>query len=191
MIEAEADRLGRFVANLLDMARLSSGPIELRPEPADIGELVATALQRSADLLKGREVKVEISPDVPMLSLDAVLFEQVLVNLIDNAARYSPPGSSLTIRAGQRANTIEIRILDEGPGIPPDELERVFDRFHRIPAAERRTGTGLGLAICKGFVEALGGTIRAGNRTDRQGAIMTVSFPSTLFVVPAQPEPAQ
>ena len=99
MIETEADRLARFVANLLDMARLSSGPIELRREPVDIGELVATALQRRADLLRERSVGLDIPSDLPMLSLDAVLFEQVLVNLIDNAARYSPQGSALTIKA--------------------------------------------------------------------------------------------
>ena len=184
MIETEADRLGRFVANLLDMAKLSSGSIELRREPTDIGEVVATALQRCSELLKQRRVEVEVPADLPMLSLDPVLFEQILVNLIDNAARYSSVDSTLTIRAIRHAQAIDIQVLDEGPGIPAEELQRVFERFHRLPHSGRGAGSGLGLAICKGFVEALGGSIRAGNRTDHSGALMTISFPFTLFVAP-------
>ena len=185
MIESEAERLARFVANLLDMAKLSSGSIELKREPADIGEVIATALSRSEDRLKDRQVAVEVPVDLPMLSLDVVLFEQVLVNLIDNAARYSPSGSPLTVSAAQTGDEIEIRVIDEGPGIPIEELERVFERFHRVPQAERRPGAGLGLAISKGFIEALGGSIRAENRTGRSGAVMIVSFPSAMSVAPA------
>jgi two-component system sensor histidine kinase KdpD len=190
MIEAEANRLGQFVANLLDMARLSSGPMVLRREPVDIGEIVATALERCGDLVRGRNVHVDIPPDLPMVSLDAVLFEQVLVNLLDNAARYSPTASPLSVRALKENGFVRIQVLDEGPGIPPDEIARVFERFHRVPGAGRPAGTGLGLTICKGFVEALGGSIAAANRTDRSGAIFTIDFPEALVVKRNESGPA-
>lgn len=182
MIETEADRLGRFVSNLLDMARLSSGPIELHREPVEIGEVVATALSRASNLLKDRVVEVDTDPDLPLLSLDPVLFEQVLVNLIDNATRYSSPGSAIVIRAVRSGERVIIQVIDEGQGIPPHELERVFEQFHRAPAESQTPGTGLGLSICKGFVEALGGSIKAENREGRSGAMLTITFPSTLFI---------
>jgi len=113
-----------------------------------------------------------------MLSLDVMLFEQVLVNLLDNAAKYAPPGSQITIRARRAFDTIAIEVLDEGPGIPEDRLERVFEKFHRVKQGDRqRAGTGLGLAICRGFIEALGGKIKAANRADRPGAMFSITFP--------------
>jgi two-component system sensor histidine kinase KdpD len=113
-----------------------------------------------------------------MLRLDAVLFEQVLFNLLDNAAKYSPPGSRIGVRAARDGELIEIEVVDEGPGIPPSDLERIFDKFYRVQAQDRRrAGTGLGLAICRGFVEALGGWIVARNRRDRSGAVLTIRVP--------------
>jgi two-component system, OmpR family, sensor histidine kinase KdpD len=101
------------------------------------------------------------------------------VNLLDNAAKYSPPDSQITIRARRTFGAVTIELLDEGPGIPEDRLERVFEKFHRVKQGDRqRAGTGLGLAICRGFVEALGGKIVAANRADRSGAIFTITFPS-------------
>ena len=170
MIQSEADRLGRFVANLLDMAKLESGSIQLRREPVDIGEVLATALDRCAGPLADRRTVVETAADLPMLSLDVILFEQVLVNLIDNAARYAPSGSVIVVRALLAQENLRIEVLDEGPGIPPGELERIFDKFHRVHDGDRwRAGTGLGLSIARGFVEALGGSVTAANRTDRLG----------------------
>src|SRR5262249_29265045 len=154
----------------------------------DIGDVVATALTRSAALLKERKVSVDMPPDLPLVSLDATLFEQVLVNLIDNAARYSPARSPIAVRAGFGPEALTVQVLDEGPGIPPPELERIFDRFHRVPTGERRSGTGLGLAICRGFVEALGGSVKAENRTDRPGAAITITLPAALFVAPQKAE---
>ncbi len=181
-IEAEAERLNRFVGNLLDMTRLESGPIALRSEPVDLAEIVATALRRTASQLQSRSVRVELSPDLPMLRLDPVLFEQVLVNLLDNAAKFAPPGSTVTVH-GRGNGRILLSVADQGPGIPPEELERVFEKFYRVPERDRRrVGTGLGLAICRGFVEAMGGTIVAANRTDGPGTVMTVAFPTTLIV---------
>ena len=111
-----------------------------------------------------------------------VLFEQVLFNLLDNAAKYSPNGSTVQLRAYRRDAQVWIELLDEGDGIPPNDLERIFDKFYRVRSADRqRAGTGLGLAICRGFVEAMGGTITADNRTDRRGAVFVIKLP-----VPAQ-----
>ena len=192
MIEAEADRLGRFVANLLDMARVQAGAIELEHNAVDIGEVISTALDRCAGLLENHRAVVEVPVDFPMLLLDVVLFEQVLVNLIENAARYAPAESAVTLRVSQMPDRIIIEILDEGPGIPAEELERVFEKFHRVRERDRRpAGTGLGLAICRGFVEALGGTIRAANRSDRSGAVFTITFPSRLIVSTEQPKAVQ
>ena len=113
-----------------------------------------------------------------MLDLDDVLFEQVLFNLLDNAAKYAPAGSLVTINAWQQNGQVCLQVIDEGPGIPPADLEHVFDKFYRAGGADRRrAGTGLGLAICRGFIEAMHGTITAANRTDRTGAVFTIMLP--------------
>jgi two-component system sensor histidine kinase KdpD len=177
-LQAEAERLNRFVANLLDMTRLESGAVELKLELIDVAEIIGAALRRAATVLSGHRVEVEIDPDLPMLRVDPVLLEQVLFNLFDNGAKYSPAGSRIDIRATRDAGLVEIEIVDEGPGIPPADLERIFDKFYRVQAQDRRrAGTGLGLAICRGFVEALGGWIAARNRRDRPGAVLTVRLP--------------
>ena len=160
-LQEEAERLNRFVANLLDMTRLESGAIELKLELIDVAEIVGSALQRAGNVLARHRVEVDIEPGLPMLRLDAVLFEQVLFNLLDNAAKYSPAGSRIDIRAKRDGELVEIEVVDEGPGIPPADFERIFDKFYRVQAQDRRrAGTGLGLAICRGFVEALGGMDR-------------------------------
>jgi two-component system, OmpR family, sensor histidine kinase KdpD len=177
-LQDEAERLNRFVANLLDMTRLESGAIELKLELLDVAEIVGSALQRAGNVLAGHHVEVEIDPHLPTLRIDAVLFEQVLFNLLDNAAKYSPAGSRIDVRASQDGELIEIEVVDEGPGIPPADFERIFDKFYRVQAQDRRrAGTGLGLAICRGFVEALGGSIVARNRRDRSGAVLTIRMP--------------
>jgi two-component system sensor histidine kinase KdpD len=177
-LQEEAERLNRFVSNLLDMTRLESGAVELRLELIDVSEIVGSALQRAGNVLAGHRVEVDIEPALPMLRLDAVLFEQVLFNLLDNAAKYSPAGGRIDIRASRDGELVEIEVVDEGPGIPPSDFERIFDKFYRVQAQDRRrAGTGLGLAICRGFVEALGGWIVARNRRDRSGAVFMIRMP--------------
>ena len=177
-LQEEAERLNRFVSNLLDMTRLESGAIELKLELIDVAEIVGSALQRAGNVFAGHHVDVNLEPHLPMLRIDAVLFEQVLFNLLDNAAKYSPSGSRIDVRASRDGELIEIELVDEGPGIPPADLERIFDKFYRVQAQDRRrAGTGLGLAICRGFVEALGGSIIARNRRDRSGAVLTIRMP--------------
>jgi two-component system, OmpR family, sensor histidine kinase KdpD len=180
-IQDEAERMTRFVANLLDMTRLQTGEIALQREPVDIGEVVGTALQRTSGLLGGHKVVVDLDPALPMLDLDVVLFEQVLVNLLDNAAKYAPPGSTVAVAGRTVVGGVEVAVSDEGKGLASEDLTRVFDKFYRASRGDRqRAGSGLGLAICKGFVEALGGTIRAANREDRSGATFVLSFPREI-----------
>jgi len=160
------------------MTRIESGALELKFELIDVAEIVGAALQRAGSVLAGHRVEVAIEPGLPMLRLDAVLFEQVLFNLLDNAAKYSPVNTRIDIRATRDGELVEIEVVDEGPGIPPADFERVFDKFYRVQAQDRRrAGTGLGLAICRGFVEALGGWILARNRRDRSGAVLTIRMP--------------
>ena len=181
-IQEEAERLNRFIGNLLDMTRLESGPLTLKGGLADLSDAVGAVLRRADRILSVYQVRVDLQPGLPMLNLDMVLFEQVLFNLLDNAAKYSAPGSTIQLCARSDAGRVRIEVLDEGDGIPEADLERVFTKFYRVRQADRqRAGTGLGLAICRGFVEAMGGTITAGNRPDRSGAVFTISLP-----VPAQ-----
>ncbi|MDB5407324.1 MAG: osmosensitive channel signal transduction histidine kinase [Rhodospirillales bacterium] len=178
-IQEEAERLNRFVTNLLDMTRLEAGALEPNFALIDVGEIVGTALHRAAKVLEHHRVAVELTPDLPMLSLDFVLFEQVIFNLLDNAAKYAPPGTTVTVRAWRQGSAVAIEVLDEGAGIPPDQVDRVFEKFYRVVRSDRkRAGTGLGLAISRGFVEALGGTITAANRSDRSGAVFTIVLPA-------------
>ena len=174
----EAERLNRFVANLLDMTRIDSGAIELKREMTDLSDVVGAALQRCGKILGDHRVSVTLAPDLPMFPIDFVLMEQVLVNLLDNAAKYAPKATTIEIDARAVDGEIVIEVRDEGPGIPVDDLERIFDKFYRVRSGDRqRAGTGLGLAICRGFVEAQGGTISAANRPARSGAVFTIRLP--------------
>ena len=178
-IHSEAERLNRFIANLLDMTRLEAGAVALHRASQDPAEAVAGALERAAGVLAGHHVAVDLAHDLPAVDLDPVLFEQALFNLLDNAAKYAPGGSTIRVEALATAAGVAIRVIDEGEGIPPEEIDRVFDKFHRIEKGDRvRAGTGLGLAVARGFVEAIGGTLAVGNRSDRTGAVFTVTLPA-------------
>jgi two-component system sensor histidine kinase KdpD len=190
-VQDEGERLNRFVANLLDMTRLDSGRIEPKREMIDVSDIVGAALQRAAKILAGHTVTVTLAPDLPMLAVDFLLLEQVLFNLLDNAAKFAPEGSAIEI-AGRRENgEAVIAVSDEGPGLPPDALERIFDKFYRVQGGDRqRAGTGLGLAICRGFVEAQGGRITASNRGGRSGAVFTIRLPIPETAARHSPERA-
>ncbi|MBR0746130.1 sensor histidine kinase KdpD [Bradyrhizobium japonicum] len=174
----ESERLNRFIANLLDMTKLESGAVVPNAALHDLGEIVGSALRRASKILTAHKVELVLAADLPMLQLDAVLFEQVLFNLLDNAAKYSLPDTTISIRSRREGNHVVLEIADQGGGIPPDELESVFDKFYRVQKGDHvRPGTGLGLAISRGFVEAMQGTISAANRSDRSGAILTIRLP--------------
>jgi two-component system sensor histidine kinase KdpD len=182
-IQEESERLNRFIGNLLDMTRLESGAIVPHAEPIDLSDLAGSALRRASKVLAQHKIEVDLDANLPMLKLDAVLFEQVLFNLLDNAAKYTPPGTAVRLRARREDGAVRIEVADEGPGIPQSDLELVFDKFYRVHAADnKRAGTGLGLAICRGFVEAMGGTIAAANRLDGHGAVFTITFPPGVAV---------
>lgn len=184
--EDEAERLNRFVGNLLDMTRLESGVLQPKLEATEVAEVVGAAADRSKALVARHRLVLDIAPDLPLTLLDPILLEQVLVNLIDNAAKYAPAGTTITVSARDEKGLV-LRVLDEGDGIPEDKLEAIFDKFHRIHHGDSaQAGTGLGLAICRGFVETMGGRVTAGNRGDRRGAVLTVTFPPDL-AAPALP----
>jgi two-component system sensor histidine kinase KdpD len=181
--QEETERMTRFINNLLDMTRLDSGALQPKREACDLHDIVGSALQRTGKQLAKHKVVVNIPQDLPMLSLDAVLMEQVLVNLLDNAAKYSPEGSMVEIVGTQHRFATTLALRDEGPGIPPDDLPKIFDFFHRAKNADRqRAGIGLGLAICRGFVQAMGGRISAHNRRDREGSVFEIEFPASLVM---------
>jgi two-component system, OmpR family, sensor histidine kinase KdpD len=178
----ESERLNRFIANLLDMTKLESGAIVPNTALHDVGEIVGSALRRASKILNSHKIELVLAADLPMLQLDAVLFEQVLFNLLDNAAKYSPTNTTIAIRSQRDKDHVVLQVTDEGDGIPPNELESVFDKFYRVQKGDHvRPGTGLGLAISRGFVEAMRGTISAANRSDRSGAVLTIRLP-----IPAQ-----
>jgi two-component system sensor histidine kinase KdpD len=141
-----------------------------------VQDLIGSALGQIENRLADRKVRVEVSPELPLVSLDFVLIVHALVNLLDNALKYSPDGSPLEIRAQIDAGEIQISVLDRGIGIPPGDLSRVFDKFYRVHRPEHVTGTGLGLAISKGIIEAHKGRIWAANRPGG-GTIVTLALP--------------
>ncbi|HEY0331336.1 MAG TPA: DUF4118 domain-containing protein, partial [Rhodopseudomonas sp.] len=177
-IVEESERLNRFIANLLDMTRLEAGAVVPNAALHDLGEVVGSALRRAATILAHHKVTLAIAADLPMLQIDAVLFEQAIFNLLDNAAKYAPDGTTITVRAARDGDAVLLQVLDEGEGIPPEDLETVFDKFYRVRKADQvRAGTGLGLAISRGFVEAMQGSMTAANRGDRSGAVLSIRLP--------------
>jgi two-component system sensor histidine kinase KdpD len=159
---AEADRLNRLVQNLLEITRLQSGAVELRREWQSMEEVVGAALAHLAARMAGRPVDVRVPPDLPLVEMDAVLVEQVLINLLDNALKYTPPGSPITVQVTSTDRAMIVEVADRGPGLPRGQEERVFEKFYRgTPEAGR--GAGLGLAICKAIVDAHGGRTWAHN----------------------------
>jgi two-component system, OmpR family, sensor histidine kinase KdpD len=158
----EAERLNRLVQNLLEMTRLESGALQLHTEWHPVEEVIGAALSRLGKRLGNRRVTTRVPPDLPLVAIDDVLIEQVLVNLLDNAVKYTPAGSPITIIATATDRAVTVEVADRGPGLPPGEEDKVFEKFYRgQPEAQR--GAGLGLAICHGIVKAHGGRIWAQN----------------------------
>ncbi|MEE8663085.1 MAG: sensor histidine kinase KdpD [Acetobacter sp.] len=177
-VHDEAERLNRFVANLLDMTRLEAGALQPRRETVDVGEVIASALSRAARLLSDHEVEMVIEPNLPMPLLDDVLLEQALFNIFDNAGKYTRPGTKISVTASSGTDILLIHVKDEGKGFEVSDPEMAFSKFKRFKSADRsRPGTGLGLAITRGFIEAMGGTVVARNRQDRSGAELIITFP--------------
>src|SRR5438874_39004 len=174
----EADRLNRLVANLLDMSRIEGGALKPEKEWYPIDELIHDVLGHMQPILLDRVVQTHIPDDLPPVQLDYLEIEQVLTNLIENAVRYTPSDSSIDVSAHIEGNQMVISVADRGPGIPPADLGRVFDKFYRVlgRTTERPTGSGLGLAVSKGLIEAHGGHIWAENR-EGGGAVFRFTLP--------------
>src|SRR5262249_33829524 len=174
----ESERLTRFIANLLDMTRLESGAVVPNSALHDLDEIVGSALRRAGKILSGHRIELELAPDLPMLDLDAVLFEQVLFNILDNAAKYAPAGTTIRLQGWRDGGNVCLQILDEGDGIPPDDLERIFDKFYRVQKAARgRPGAGPGPAAPRALIEGMQGRSGAANRSDRRGAVFPITLP--------------
>lgn len=183
----EAERLERLVGNLLDMTRLESGGLRVRREWVPLEELVGPALARLEERLAGREVLTSWPGDLPLLEVDPVLLEQVFVNLVENAAKYTPPGSPLEIRARREGADTVIEVADRGPGLPAGAEAKVFEKFWR-GAHPGVGGVGLGLAICKGVVEAHDGSLAAENR-EGGGALFRIRLPGSGRPPPVEDAP--
>jgi len=161
-IQDAADRLNQLVENLLDMSRLESGRLAMKLDWCDVGEVVAAAVQRVEKCMAQHPLTIDLAPNLPLIKIDFVLMEQVLVNLLNNICNYTPAGSPATIAAVPINGKVKLAVSDSGPGLPPDDLDRVFDKFYRAPGVATG-GTGLGLSICRGLVEAHRGTLTAEN----------------------------
>ncbi|MEY2936999.1 MAG: hypothetical protein RL033_7748, partial [Pseudomonadota bacterium] len=172
----QAERLERLVANLLDMTRLESGAVALRKDWVPLDEMIGSALTRLETRLDARKITVDIASDVPLVLVDPVLFEQVFVNLLENADKYTPERTTVEVRAWREGERVAIDLSDHGPGLPAGAEGKVFDKFFRGPHAGV-SGAGLGLPICKGIVEAHGGSILAENRPGG-GATFHLMIPS-------------
>ena len=179
-IHEEAFRLNRLVANLLDMTRLESGALKVKKEWLPVEEVIGSALARLEEPLAGRRVETEVPDDLPLAPFDPLLIEQVLVNLIENAIKYTPKGAEIAISASATPDVLTVSVSDRGPGIPPGDEARVFEKFQRLEGRGQK-GVGLGLTICRGIVTAHGGTLNVFNR-EGGGA-------SFRFTLPIEGEP--
>ena len=169
-------RMSALVSNLLDMARLQSGTVQLNRHWLPLQEVVGSVLANLDEVLAGRDVAVELPAELPLVELDAVLIERVLVNLLENAVKYTPPGGPIRVAARTAGRQVEIDVSDSGPGFPAGREEKLFDKFERGDRESATPGVGLGLAICKAIVEAHGGRISAHN-VPTGGACVRVELP--------------
>jgi two-component system sensor histidine kinase KdpD len=167
-------KLNNMVSNLLDMAKLRAGNIRLNPEWQPVEEVIGASIKLLGTALAQHPVKVILQPDMPLLKFDAVLMERVLCNLLENATKYAPPASTITLSAKVDGDQASLSVCDTGPGFPPDKLDKVFDLFERGEAESTVPGVGLGLAICRSIVAAHGGTIFASNE---HGGCVTFTLP--------------
>jgi two-component system sensor histidine kinase KdpD len=166
VIEEETDLLNQLVGNLLSMSRIQAGALQLEREWNDLHEVIAPSLRRARAASPSHPFEIEIPNDLPLVNVDYTLMEQVFNNLFSNSIKYSPPGSTIRVRALQENGTLQIQVINQGPPVSEQNLERIFEKFHRVTAADKITGTGLGLSICKGIIEAHQGHIWAENLPD-------------------------
>jgi len=165
-IDDEADHLNMLVGNLLDMSRIESGALKPKREWNILSEILGSVLARMRYSAEEHKLEVDVSENLPFVPVDYVQMEQVFTNLVSNSLKYAPSHTVICIRANIEGDAIHVQVSNQGPQVPPEHLDRIFDKFYRITAADRVTGTGLGLSICKGIIEAHGGRIWAENMSD-------------------------
>ncbi len=173
----EAERLNHLITNLLDVSRIEAGAMKIKGQPSNVQDLVGAALEQLGGRAHDRPITIDIPAELPFVSVDFGLIVQALVNILDNALKYSPIDSPVEIKGRQIGREVTIKIADHGPGIPPQDLLHVFEKFYRIQRPDKVAGTGLGLSICKGIVDAHGGHIAAENRPGG-GTIITLILPT-------------
>ncbi len=174
----EAERLNRYIQNLLDMTRIGQGGLELHRDWVDLGDVVNIAVERVRSVSAHVQILVQLEPALPLLFVHGVFIEQALVNILDNAIRFSPNGGTIRVRGRRGDAELVLEVCDEGPGIPESERERIFDMFYSISGGDRHLqGTGLGLAICRGLIGAHGGTVTAHEGIDGRGTCMRITLP--------------
>lgn len=182
-IHDAADRLNRLVENLLDMSRLDSGRLKLKRDWCDVSDVIGVAVKRDENCLRHRPVTIQIAPNLPLVQMDFVMMEQVIINLLDNICNYTPVGTRVGVTAELKDHWLVITVADTGPGLGED-VERVFEKFYRVPGTATG-GTGLGLSICRGLVEAHGGTLTAKNR-ETGGAQFMIRLPANSVPPPVR-----
>ena len=175
-IAEESERLNRLLTNLLDMTRLEAGAVQVRKEWQPLEEVIGAALTHMDARLHDHPVTTQLPSDLPLVPLDGVLIEQVLTNLLENAVKYTPPGSPIEISAWREENSVVVSVADHGPGLPDELKQRIFDKFYRARPNDAQSGSGLGLTICRGIIEAHGGRIWADNRRNGTGAVFTFTL---------------
>ncbi|WP_049780929.1 sensor histidine kinase [Hahella chejuensis] len=178
----EAERLDRYIQNLLDMTRLGYGALKLHRDWTSLHDIVGAAVKRLVNELKPLKVNIELAPDIPLLYVHAALLEQALINILENAAKFSPEGGRIDILASVESTSLIIDVIDQGPGIPPEEREQVFNMFYSVTKGDRKPSTGLGLAICHGMIGAHGGSVEALDGKDGRGADIRI-------ILPVDPQP--
>jgi two-component system, OmpR family, sensor histidine kinase KdpD len=199
-IHEEAQRLNRLVRNLLDMTKITSGAIKVTKEWQPLEEVIGAVLDRMTELLSGRNVDVKLPKDLPLVPIDAILIEQVFINILENAAKYTPKGSPIEISAkheligasgSREPEAVVVTVADRGPGVPKEHIDEIFDKFYRLPREGEGGGAGLGLAICRGIVETHGGRIWAENREEAGAAFrFTIPIEGTPPSIALGEEPA-
>jgi two-component system sensor histidine kinase KdpD len=175
-IQDQARRLSSLVSNLLEMARLNAGNVQLRLDWHDITDVVSASLEHLGDALKAHPLSVQIPADVSLVQIDATLMERVVTNLLENAVKYSPKGTTIALQVSETPSELQLVVRDEGQGIDPQKLDTMFDMFERGIKESTIQGFGLGLSICKVIVQAHGGAITARNRVPC-GAELKVCLP--------------
>jgi len=175
-IQDEAERMSELMSKILDMARIAAGTIVLHREWNTVEEIVGGTLTRLEKMLTDRPVHIQLPDDLPLVWVDAVLLQQVLTNLIENAIKYTPPGSPIDITAEWLPSGLRLAVADRGPGIPAGLEEKLFEKFYRLESESCQSGAGLGLALCRAIVEAHGGSITAANRSEG-GAMLALALP--------------